>query len=349
MTKKFPLVSVIIVNWNGGQVFDDCLKTLSKISYPNWEMIVVDNGSEDGSENLPLKYKRFSKAKIIKNKINLGFAGANNQGVRVAKGEYVLLLNNDTRVTPDFLSKLVTRSEADPQIGIIQPKIFLYDNPGYLDNAGSYLTNIGFLKHWGFMEKDSAKFSQETEIFSAKGACMLIKKSVIQQAGGLFDKDFFSYFEESDFCWRVSLLGYKILFYPDALIYHKLGYTIRRLNVAKLNYHYYKNRICSLIKNLESKNLLLVLIPHLFISGGIILAFLLKLKFQNAWMVFRALLWNLVNLPKTLKKREAVQKNRVVTDSKLFKKLSRPIEWNKYREDFSRVSNDIERKVASSI
>ncbi len=349
MNSKFPLVSVIIVNWNGGKVFDDCLKTLSKIDYPNWELIVVDNASTDKSEDLPAKYKQIKSIQYIKNEKNLGFAPANNQGLKLAKGEFVLLLNNDTKVTPEFLSELVGRLMQDPKIAVIQPKIFLYDNPGYLDNAGSYLTKIGFLKHWGFMKKDGPEFNQETEIFSAKGACMLIRKSAILKAEGLFDEEFFSYFEESDFCWRIWLSGYKIIYYPQAVIYHKLGYTIRRLNVVKLNYHYYKNRICSLIKNLEFRNLLFIGTVHLFISLGIITAFLVTFKFHNASMVAKGIIWNLLNLPKTLQKRRDIQKRRKVSDKEIFNRLGKSIEWFKYLEDFRRVSKDTERKVVSTV
>ena len=176
-----PLVSVIIVNWNGGQVFKECLSSLSKIDYPNWELIIVDNGSTDGSENLEKDLRPPKGYRVIHNKKNLGFAPANNQGVELATGKYILLLNNDTKVDLDFLSKLVARMETDPKLAVIQPKIYLMDKPGILDNAGSFFTKIGFLHHWGFMQKDGPEFSVEREIFSAKGACMLIRKKVVEK------------------------------------------------------------------------------------------------------------------------------------------------------------------------
>lgn len=335
-----PLISIIIVNWNGGEVFAGCLKSLSEISYPNWELIVVDNGSTDGSEKINETQISNHNLQIINNKKNLGFAKANNQGVELAMGKYILLLNNDTKVEPDFLSKLVKRVEEDPKVAVIQPKIMLMDKPGYLDNAGSFLTRIGFLQHWGFMEKDGPEFNQEKEIFSAKGACMLIRKEIIDKIA-LFDKDFFSYFEESDFCWRVWLAGYKVLFFPDAMIYHKVGFTIRRLNVLLINYHYYKNRICSLIKNLEGKNLILILIPHIFISMTIFGAFLFKGQFKNSFFIIKALSWNIVNLLDTLKKREKVKKIKVIKDWELFQKVLHPINWKKYLIDFKRIKNDL--------
>lgn len=337
------LVSIIVVNWNGNEVLKNCFDSLTKMDYPNWELILVDNGSTDGSDKLIENYRPKIKHSIIKNNSNLGFAKANNQGYLKSNGEYVLLLNNDTKINADLLTKLVNRLEEDPSIGVIQPKIYLMDKPGYLDNAGSFLTKIGFLKHWGFLQKDGKEFGLEKEIFSAKGACMLIRRKVIEDVG-LFDDAFFSYFEESDFCWRVWLSGSRIIYFPKTHIYHKVGFTIRRLNVSDINFHYYKNRISSLIKNLELHNLIIILTAHLIISFGITLAFLIKLQPKNSFMIQKAILWNLFNIENILKKRDETQGLRRVRDSYLFSKLMRPINWAQYFADFKRVEEDIKRK-----
>lgn len=342
-----PLVSIIIANWNGGEVMKNCLIFLEKISYPNWEVIIVDNGSTDNSENAIIDFKiRIKKYKIIKNSKNLGFAPANNQGYKKSDGKYLLLLNNDTEVTKDFLDILVKKMEADSSVGVIQPKIKLLDKPGYLDNAGSFFTWIGFLRHRGFLQKDGSEFDKEMEIFSAKGACMIIRKDIVDRIG-LFDDKFFSYFEESDFCWRVWLSGYRVVFYPKSLIYHKVGYTIKRLNVLQINYHYYKNRIYSLIKNLNSFNLFKVLIPHLIISIGISGLFIIRLHPKSGFMILKAIGWNIVNFLDILKSRERVQNLRKVTDDYLFDKLSSPIDWLQYIKDFKRVEDDLKNKDGS--
>lgn len=338
-----PPVSIIIANWNGGEVMKSCLIFLEKISYPNWEVIIVDNGSTDNSENAITDFKiGIKKYRIIKNSKNLGFAPANNQGYQKSSGKYLLLLNNDTEVPKDFLDILVKKMEADPSIGVIQPKIKLLDKPGYLDNAGSFFTRIGFLHHWGFLQKDSPEFDKEVEIFSAKGACMLIRRSIVDKIG-LFDDRFFSYFEESDFCWRVWLSGYRVVFYPKSYIYHKVGYTIKRLNVLQINYHYYKNRIYSLIKNLNAANLLIVLIPHLIISIGIAGLFIIRMQPKNGLMILKAIGWNIGNLPAIWIARIKTQKYRKVTDNHLFSKLSRPINWIQYAKDFKRVEADLKK------
>lgn len=337
-----PQVSIVIVNWNGGKVFQECLQSLSKIDYPKWELIVVDNGSNDGSEKLPSTFKKTHDFKLITNQSNRGFAEANNQGYQKATGKYILLLNNDTRVMPDFLTKLVSRMENDSTLGVVQPKILIMDQPDHLDNAGSFLTRIGFLHHWGFMKKDEPEFNREREIFSAKGACMLIRKKVIEKVG-LFDQDYFAYFEESDFCWRVWLLGYKVLYYPQAVIYHKVGFTIKRLNVVKINYHYYKNRICSLAKNLDGQSLALTMSLHLTISLGIVALFLLRRKSESAWMIIKAIGWNIIHLPDTWRKRRIIQQERKIPDNILWSQLSYNINWLQYWKDFRRVEKDMSK------
>lgn len=340
---KLPKVSIIIANWNGGEVFKNCLNSLSRITYPNWEAIVVDNGSSDGSGNLAKRVlRRNIRVLSVNNQTNLGFVKANNQGYLASTAKYLLLLNNDTKVTADFLNKLVGYAEKDSKIGVIQPKILMMDNPGLLDNTGSFFTRIGFLSHQGFMEKDSPKFGQTQEVFSAKGACLLIRKSLVDKIG-LFDEDFFSYFEESDFCWRVWMAGAKVVFFPQAVIYHKVGFTIKRLDVLNINYHYYKNRISSLIKNLEMKNLIPILFAHLAISICIAGFFLLRGKIKNCWMILKAIIWNVVNLPSTLRKRSEVQRIRIIPDHQIFEKLIRPVDLRQFYQDFKRIEKDLAR------
>ncbi len=336
-----PLVSIIIVNWNGGKIFKKCLNSLSKIKYKNWELIVVDNGSIDKSEEFPRLIIK-NKISVIKNIKNVGFASANNQGALLSKGKYILLLNNDTVVSEDFLSILVNRMEESRNIGVLQPKIFLLDKSGYLDNTGSFFTKIGFLKHQGFLESDTGQYNKEQEVFSVKGACMLLNAELVRKIG-LFDDDFFSYFEESDFCWRVWLDGKKVIYYPKAYIYHKVGFTIRRLNVRDLNYHYYKNRVCSLIKNLELKNLVLILPIHIIISLSICSVFLVRGNFRNSYMIIKALIWNIVNLVSTLNKRANIQSKRKISDKYIFNYLTRHIDWIRYWNDFKRIESDIKR------
>ena len=125
------------------------------------------------------------KDQLIQNKHNLGFAEANNQGYEKARGGLILLLNNDTEVSPDLLDILVSKIQSNSGIGVVQPKILIMDRPDHLDSVGSFLTKTGFLQHVGYLKRDTEEYQREREIFSAKGACMLIKKEVIKKTGSL--------------------------------------------------------------------------------------------------------------------------------------------------------------------
>ncbi len=343
-------VSIIIVNWNGELILKDCLTSLSTLNYKNWELIIVDNASKDNSLEIIEKFRpKKVKTELIINKDNLGFVGGNNQAIKIADGKYILLLNSDTKIKPDLLSQLVFKMESDSGIGVIQPKILMMDNPKYLDNAGSFITQIGFLRHWGFQKKDSNEFNHEVEIFAAKGACMIIRKDLIDKIG-LFDPDFFMYFEESDFCWRAWLTGYKVLYFPKTFIYHKVGFSIKRQNVSELNYHYYKNRIASLIKNFDNINVLWIVPFHVLLSLGIALIFLLRGSIKNPSIILRAIWWNITNLPKTLKKRVKIQKQRIVTDDFIFNAVGRKVNIFKlllfkdpFFKDFKRIEKDMKK------
>lgn len=318
------LVSIIIVNWNGKKFLKKCFSSLEKINYPNYEIILVDNGSTDGS----VEYikKNFPQVKIIQNKENLGFAEANNIGYQQAKGKYILLLNNDTEVTPDFLNRLVTVLKSDEKIGVVQPKILLSSQPSKIETVGSYLTSTGFLYHFGW-EKDAKKpkYNLRQEIFSARGACMLIKKEVVEKVG-LFDKDFFAYFEETDFCWRTWLAGYKIIYVPNSVICHKGGGTASRISLPFIDYHSFKNRICTLIKNLELKNLLKILPLHLLLCLGISFFFFLKGELKHGFAILRGIGWNIKNLRKNWQKRRIVQRQiRKIPDKELLPKIKRKV------------------------
>lgn len=339
MKNRQPLVSIIIVNYNGLGLLKDCFNSLIKIDYPRWEVIVVDNGSKDGSVEFLEKYKGLPSLKLISNDHNLGFAEPNNQGLKKADGDYVLLLNNDTRVKSDLLTKMIARMEKDEKIGVAQPKIYLMERDGYLDNTGSYLTATGFLEHEGCLEKDSPKFSQEKKVFATKGACMLIKREVINKVG-LFDKDFFAYFEESDFCWRVWLAGYEVIYFPETYIFHKLGATSKNMNQLNINYHSLKNRICSLLKNLQTRNLFTVFTLHIAICIFLCLLYLFKAQWGKLKMVTTAIFWNLIHLRATFSKRKYVQHVRVRSDMEIFNLVGKRVNVFKMLNHFRKVEEN---------
>lgn len=315
------LVSILIVNWNGKDHLKNCLSSLKKIDYKNTEIIIVDNGSTDGS--LEYVKSRYPKIQLIKNSSNLGFSKANNQGIKKARGEYVLLLNNDTKVRHDFLTTLVKKISSDPTLGAVQPKILHWEKPGQLDSIGSFLTHTGFLFHYGFEAMDSKKLDKEIKLFSGKGSCLLFKKKVLDKIG-YFNEDFFAYFEETDLCWRLWLAGYYLLYIPQAVIYHKTWGTTKKLPQSFIVFHSFRNRVSSLIINLGRFNLFLILPIHLVICIFIAVSYFLTGKFKNGFAIIWSLLSAIKNLGKILEKRSYVQsKTRKLSDTVLFPQILR--------------------------
>jgi GT2 family glycosyltransferase len=314
-------VSIIIVNWNGLHHLKKCLPTLKKISYPNYEVILVDNASKDKS----IEYvKRFyPKIKLILNSENLGFAGGNNVGYQKATGKYVLFLNNDTEVTKDFLNKLAEKLEEDDSIGGVQSKIrsIIYRNK--LDSVGAFLTNTGFLYHLGYLQRDLKKYDSTTDLYTAKGACMLFRKNVIDKVG-LFDEKFFAYFEETDFCHRVWLAGYSIKYAPESVIYHLIGGTSNKMPNAFIQFHSFKNRINSYLKNLGKTELWKILPTHIILCELAAIGFIFRGRFDLFLAINKAFYWNISNWHETMKERKKIQtKMRKVSDKSIMPLLKR--------------------------
>lgn len=301
---KQPKVTIIITNWNGKAHLSNCLRSLSKVTYSNYEIIVVDNGSQDGSTAHVKRY--FPQVRVIENKEDFGFAKGNNIGVSHAKGKYILLLNNDTLVAPHFIEPLVARAQSDLHIGVVQPKIIFAKNR-LLQSGCSYLTMTGFLYYTGFSKNpNEAKYNKPGTMYSANGACMLIRHDVIKRIG-LFDESYFSYFEETDFCHRVWLAGYTVRYEPKGVIYHFGGMDNSREKPLKIQFHMFRNRISSYCKNLSLPYLLTLLPVHLlvcFVYGSFSL---LRGKSIAAQGITKALWWNLTQLPETLRKRTYIQ------------------------------------------
>ena len=221
----FAKVSIIILNWNGLQDTVECLESLTKITYPNYEIIIVDNGSSDGSvETLRSK---FPYIQMIENKINKGFAGGNNQGIKYAVengAAYLLLLNNDTVVAPDFLNELIKVAEDHPEAGIIGPKIYYYKSDK-IQNVGGKIDFFKFRSPFieigrGEIDNNQHNKIEEREWFTA--CCWLAPTEIFSKVS-LFDETLFSYLEDADLCYKVRKAGYRILYCPLASIWHKGG------------------------------------------------------------------------------------------------------------------------------
>ena len=262
-----PLVSVVILNWNGKHFLKNCLSSVLNSDYPNFEIIFVDNASIDGSVEYVLKNFGFDKRlKVIKNNKNLGYTGGNNVGIKYAKGKYVVLLNNDTKVEPSWLRELVKVMELNPDVGIAQSKLLLLNNPRLIDCAGGFIDPFGYGYERGHLEKDKGQYDKVDNIFYSKGASIIIRREILKKVG-LFDEDFFMYFDEADLCWRVWLAGYRVVLCPTSIVYHMSEGVTGSLE-GKIRRFYYitRNSLTSMIKNYSFKSLIKYLPIRIFLD-----------------------------------------------------------------------------------
>jgi GT2 family glycosyltransferase len=302
------LVSIIIVNWNGLKWLPECFGSLAKQDHKNYEIIFVDNASKDDSVTWVKRH--YPKTKIIVNMENLGFADANNVGYRRAKGKYVLFLNNDTRATETFLSELIEVMESDTKTGGVQSKILLMDHPDTHDSVGAFLTPTGFLYHYGFGRKNVPKYNKQIELYTAKGACMMFRKDVLDTVaitGNIFDPDYFAYFEESDLCHRVWLAGFRIVYAYKSVIYHKMGATSAGMNNAFIQYHSFKNRIRTYLKNFGLVWFWTILPVHLAFCVMYAVVSFFRGQWALGWAIERAYWWNIAHFSETMQLRHVVQ------------------------------------------
>ncbi|WP_114750865.1 glycosyltransferase family 2 protein [Pleomorphovibrio marinus] len=241
-----PLISVITVNYNGLEHTIGMLASFQKVTYPHFEIIVVDNASKEDPSPL---LDAFPEVKLIKNKENQGFAGGNNRGLEEANGEYFFLINNDTEVFPDVLDNLILRCQNNPKVGLVCPKIRYYESPKIIQFAG--YTNInpitGRGKGIGFQEIDKGQYDQAYITHLAHGAAMFIPKKVVEDVG-LMAEFFFLYYEELDYCERIKKAGYEIWYEPAACILHKESMSVGKNSLLK-TYYMSRNRWVFLRRN----------------------------------------------------------------------------------------------------
>jgi GT2 family glycosyltransferase len=220
-----PKVSIVLLNLNGYNDSRDCLQSLEQLDYENFEVIMVDNGSSDDSATRLAQ--EFPDVTLLRSQQNLGFTGGNNLGMEMAlrhDAAYVLLLNNDTVVEPAFLTFLVKVGETDPEIGILGPKIYYASDKKRIWYAGGRV-KYGACHHRGIGELDNdGEFSYVEDTGFISG-CALLVKSIVLREVGLLDNKLFVYHEDTDFCMRARKAGYRCVFVPDALIWHKISRT----------------------------------------------------------------------------------------------------------------------------
>ena len=214
-----PLLSVIIPNWNGKHFLSECVDSLKEQTFRDFETILVDNGSTDGSAEFAEKrYGDFIR--IIRNEKNLGFTGGNNVGIRAARGRYIVLLNNDTWAEPTWLEELVKATYLDPPVGMWASKVYSYYKRNQIEAVGELIYWDGLSRSRGQFEQEQGQYEEMEEIFFPPGCGAMYRKAVFDEIG-LFDEDFFAYADDAEIGIRARLAGWKCVYVPKAILYHK--------------------------------------------------------------------------------------------------------------------------------
>ncbi|MFM1945283.1 MAG: hypothetical protein RI897_4265 [Verrucomicrobiota bacterium] len=338
-----PKVSILIVNYNGAQWLENCLNSLLQTSYPNREIIVVDNNSTDHSLHL---LQNYPTVHTVQSPTNLGFAGGNNLGLNHCSGEFILLLNNDTTVTPNFLEPLVHYLTQNPQVGIAQSKMLLPRFNHTLDVCGSFLTSFGFPYHVGYYKPDGPAYSKPYPVFSAKGACMILRRSILPLTGNfLFDDSFFCYYEETDLCHRAWLAGIETHFVPQSVIHHLHGATGGQPNRAGFVLQLYlRNQLFSLLSNLSTPALLKILPLYslLFLTSTLAALITLRIPLLKAHTHALTHCWK--NRASIRNRRHLARQIRTIPDKQLLPRILRNPRfsyfWRSFTGSLSRYTDD---------
>ena len=314
--KEAPKVSIIITNFRETDYLMQCLSAVSKTDYPNFEIIVVDYGT-DGLERC--LQSEIAQIKLIRLDHDPGVAAARNFGLRNSDGELLAFLDNDTIPDPDWLKNSIPLLLADSRIGAVQPLLLDFSNPQYVDGAGSFVDISGYPMERGRLfnrdRKHPESFSKVEPIFGASGASFIVKREAIRKVGA-FDEAFIIDLEDLDLSWRIRLAGYEILLAPDSKVFHRRrskqmkdsGYRSMR------EFCLLKNQLLCLIKNAESRSLLKYL-PLIIASYSV--RFFMPRKIICV-LALRAFVWNMSVLPVSVKKRQMIQRIvRKVPDSEL--------------------------------
>lgn len=301
--------SIIIVTWNAIHHLQKFLPSVVRSDYPDFEIIIANNASEDSTVEWLEEY--YPRCKVVTFDENYGYAAGNNRAVKYARGDILVFLNNDVQTKTDWLTHL-NRVFQDETVGVAQSKIRSIQDPDYFEYAGAaggYIDWMGYPFCRGrimdHIEKDEGQYDEEKDIFWASGAAFAIRKELFQNTGG-FDEDFEFHMEEIDLCWRCLKLGQKIRCAPESIVYHLGGGSLPHSSPRKVFYNY-RNSLIMLLKNLDR-----FVIPKLFfrlildgISGC---RSLLKGNPSETWAIIKAHFSFYGMIPNTVKKRRKLKR-----------------------------------------
>lgn len=314
MNKK---VSIVILNFNAGELLYKCIKSIYSSHYPNFEIILVDNNSSDNSHKKCKRY--FPQIKLIENKINLGYCEGNNVGLREITGDYCVILNPDTEVEPNWLNVFISEFNKNGK-GLYQPKLLTTSDKSVINSAGNMINIFGFGYSIGKGKKDSLEYNYFKEINYASGACLFTSTEILKKVG-FFDSYLFAYHDDLEFGWRANQLGIKSFYLPDSVVYHSesysFGWSARKFFLLERNRWY-----CILIH--YSTFTFLKILPSLIVIEIFISIFFLKKGIFKEKI--RALIIILRDINKIRKRKLEIKKNKIFSDKQIIENFSEVIE-----------------------
>ncbi len=313
-----PRLSVVIPNWNGKRYLPTCLDSLRGQSPPAIEIIVVDNASQDGSQDLITT--AYPQVRLIALSENRGFTGACNIGMEAAGGEFIALLNNDTEVETNWAAEVARAFDQHPEAGIVASKMLLFDQRDRFHTSGDFFTSDGRAGNRGAWQLDRGQFDRGEYVFSACGGSAAYRKSMLDHIG-LLDDDYFFLLEDVDLAWRAQLAGYRVWYTPAAIVYHHLSATGGGVTAS---YYDGRNGIWLIIKNVPAsllrKYARLILKRQLAQAGAALRAW----RGPEARARLRGMLAGLATVRGALAKRRRIQASKRVADDYIDSVLTPP-------------------------
>lgn len=305
--------SVVILNYNGQKHLKECFESLEKQKYKDFEIIFVDNDSKDDS--VEYVKSNFPKTKIIVNNSNLGFAEGNNVGMRVALGNYIVVLNNDTRVDENWLKHLVKEAKRHPRIGMCASKMVYYDDPTICNSAGIEVAKNGRGKDIGIKEPSENFNSDKWVVGPCGGAAFYTRKMLedVKEGSDYFDSNYFIYYEDLDLALRAQSRGWKCRYVSSALVYHKEGMDAG--NVSGLGLYFgIRNKVYTIVKNWPRSVLFFSMPRIIFDQVASFFYYALKLNMKAT----SARIHMFFHLPRMFKKRRVIQQRKKEDITPLF-------------------------------
>jgi GT2 family glycosyltransferase len=336
---EFPFVSVLLVTYNSAEHLARCLASLAQQDYPALEVVIVDNASGDNSREILSQFKppEHIHHQVRQNAENTGFAAAQNQAIRTARGAWLFCVNPDVILQPDFIRQLVSAAALDSRVGAVCGKLLRWSPGGHpertsvIDCVGMYfIRNLRHLDR-GAEEDDQGQYQRPEYVFGASGAAALYRRTMVEDVsveGQFFDEDFFAYREDADLAWRAQILGWKCLYTPAAMGWHVRRVTPERREQLPhlINWHSVKNRFLMRIKNCS-----VWLYVQLFFPVAVRDLMILGYALLRNWRLFSALAYPLTHVGRFWRKRSWIQGRRKVSDHQLLhwfanKPSSEPVE-----------------------